>query len=283
MTRADAIAIAYLVTIVTFILALRFLSSPATARMGNLIGAAGMVIAVAATFAQAGLTHDLSILVVMALATPIGAFAARSVKMTAMPQMVALFNGVGGGAAALVALAEFHKLAPEAGRIAVDVGISTLLSALIGSLSFAGSIVAFAKLQELVSGRPIVYRGQQAVNGLLLLGTLAVAVSAADSAHEQDDRHDREARSADGRRKAGHECRVGRRGPRPGPMVKVRDVEHEPELGSQVGQEGQKRGRIGAAGNGDEQRAGAQQIVPACKGEDGRAQRRRDHGGWGRT
>ena len=91
-----------------------------------------------------------------------GAVAARRVKMTAMPQMVALFNGVGGGAAALVALAEFHELAPPPGRIHGDVSLAILLSALIGAISFSGSLVAFAKLQELIQGRPIVYPGPEA-------------------------------------------------------------------------------------------------------------------------
>jgi NAD(P) transhydrogenase subunit beta len=96
--------------------------------------------------------------------------------MTAMPQMVALFNGVGGGAAALVALADFHHVAPEPGRIKADVGISILLSAMIGGISFSGSLVAFAKLQELVSGRPIVYPGQKPLNAALLSAVVAVAI-----------------------------------------------------------------------------------------------------------
>ena len=87
---------------------------------------------------------------------------ARRVKMTAMPQMVALFNGVGGGAAALVALAEFHELAPASGRIHGDISVAILLSALIGSISFSGSLIAFAKLQELIKGRPITYPGPEA-------------------------------------------------------------------------------------------------------------------------
>src|SRR4051812_15077604 len=99
MSRADAIALAYLAAIVAFILALRFLSSPNTAPMGNRIGAAGMAVAVGATFAREGLQNIPSILIVMAVAAPIGWYAARRVRMTAMPQMVALFNGVGGGAA----------------------------------------------------------------------------------------------------------------------------------------------------------------------------------------
>ena len=106
----------------------------------------------------------------------VGVVGARRVKMTAMPQMVALFNGVGGGAAALIALSEFHNLAPDPGRLGADETISIVLSALIGSISFAGSLVAFAKLQELVSGRPIVYPGQKVVNALLIGGALAIGV-----------------------------------------------------------------------------------------------------------
>src|SRR5947208_1320949 len=106
-----------------------------------------------------------------------GAVAARRVKMTAMPQMVALFNGVGGGAAALISLAEFHVLAPDPGRLHGDISVSIILSALIGSISFSGSLVAFAKLQELIQGRPIVYLGQQAVNGLLIAAVVAAGVA----------------------------------------------------------------------------------------------------------
>src|SRR5881394_2052206 len=99
---------AYLATIIAFILALRFLSSPATARRGNWIGAVGMLIAIAVTFAQNEIVSYWEILVGMAIGGAFGAVAARRVKMTAMPQMVALFNGVGGGAAALISLGEFH-------------------------------------------------------------------------------------------------------------------------------------------------------------------------------
>jgi H+-translocating NAD(P) transhydrogenase subunit beta len=106
-----------------------------------------------------------------------GAVAARRVKMTAMPQMVALFNGVGGGAAALIALAEHHELAPLPGDLGVDESIAIVASALIGSISFSGSLVAFAKLQELVSGRPIVYPAQKVGNALLVGSALALAVA----------------------------------------------------------------------------------------------------------
>src|SRR5439155_1224212 len=106
-----------------------------------------------------------------------GAVVARRVKMTAMPQMVALFNGVGGGAAALVSLAELHRILPDPGTPKVDIGLAIVLSALIGSISFAGSMVAFAKLQELVSGRPITYPGQQFVNGALFVACLAAGLA----------------------------------------------------------------------------------------------------------
>jgi proton-translocating NAD(P)+ transhydrogenase subunit beta len=164
----------YLVTIVTFILALRFLSSPKHARLGNLLGAAGMALAVAVTLAQEGLENYLWIGIGIAIGAVIGVVGARSVKMTAMPQMVALFNGVGGGSVALIAFAEFHNLAPQAGGLAGNESVAIPLSALIGSISFAGSMIAFAKLQELLSGRPIVYPGQQFVNGAVLLTGLVL-------------------------------------------------------------------------------------------------------------
>src|SRR2546430_2292030 len=118
----NATNLLYLVTIVTFILALRFLSSPAHARRGNQIGAIGMLVAIAVTFAKKGLTDYWAIAVAMVIGGGFGAVAARKVKMTAMPQMVALFNGVGGGAAALVSLAEFHRTAPASGDLKREIG-----------------------------------------------------------------------------------------------------------------------------------------------------------------
>src|SRR5258707_1790368 len=120
----------YLVTIICFILALRFLSSPTTARRGNWVGASGMAIAIGVTLAHPHLHVGWRIPVGAAIGSAFGVVGARRVKMTAMPQMVALFNGVGGGAAALVAFAEFHRLAPGAGRIggtaAGPIGLSAL-------------------------------------------------------------------------------------------------------------------------------------------------------------
>src|SRR3954471_15335308 len=176
---------AYLATIVAFILALKFLSNPATARRGNQIGALGMLIAIAVTFAQKSVESYWEILVGMVIGGSFGFVAARRVRMTAMPQMVALFNGVGGGAAALIALAEFHNRAPEPGALKTDISIAIVLSAIIGSISFAGSMVAFAKLQELVRGRPIVYPGQQVVNGLLFAALLAAGIAISAGAEQQ--------------------------------------------------------------------------------------------------
>ncbi|MFL5950166.1 MAG: NAD(P)(+) transhydrogenase (Re/Si-specific) subunit beta [Gaiellaceae bacterium] len=175
----------YLVTIVTFILALRFLSNPATARRGNQIGAVGMLVAIAVTFAQNSVVSYWEIAVGMVVGGSFGAVAARRVRMTAMPQMVALFNGVGGGAAALISLAEFHNLAPDPGTLKTDISTAIMLSAIIGSISFAGSMIAFAKLQELIGGRPIVYPLQQATNALLFAGVLATGIAIAAGAEQQ--------------------------------------------------------------------------------------------------
>jgi proton-translocating NAD(P)+ transhydrogenase subunit beta len=166
----------YLITIVTFILALRFLSNPAHARRGNQVGAIGMLLAIVVTWIKTGGTSWWALVLGMAIGGGFGAVAARRVKMTAMPQMVALFNGVGGGAAALISLAELHRILPDPGRPKIDIGLAIVLSGLIGAVSFAGSMVAFAKLQELIGGRPITYVGQQFVNAALFL---AIAVAGA--------------------------------------------------------------------------------------------------------
>jgi NAD(P) transhydrogenase subunit beta len=181
----DVTNLLYLVTIVTFILALKFLSSPATARRGNQIGAAGMLVAIIVTFLQDSVVSYWEIIVGMAVGGTFGAVAARRVRMTAMPQMVALFNGVGGGAAALISLAEFHNHAPDPGTLKTDISLSIMLSAIIGSISFAGSMVAFAKLQELIRGRPIVFPFQQVVNGVLFAAVLAAGIAIASGAEQQ--------------------------------------------------------------------------------------------------
>ena len=178
----DVVGLLYLVAIVCFIVALRFLSSPKHARKGNWVGGVGMIVAIATTLALDGISNWLLIGVGGAIGAVVGVVGARTVKMTAMPQMVALFNGVGGGAAALVALSEFHV---SEGDLASESIVSTVLSALIGSISFSGSLVAFAKLQELISGRPIVFVGQNIVNAAILLGAAALGVALVAGVDEQ--------------------------------------------------------------------------------------------------
>jgi NAD(P) transhydrogenase subunit beta len=168
------IDLAYLVAAICLVVAIRRLSHPKTARSGNLIGALGMTIAVAATFAIEEIDRYWLMLVGIAVGSVIGVAAARMVQMTAIPQMVALFNGVGGGAAALIAAAEFHRLAPFSGRLRTDEVVGILFSALVGSVSFWGSLVAFGKLQELVPGRPIVFPAQNAINATLGAALIAL-------------------------------------------------------------------------------------------------------------
>jgi NAD(P) transhydrogenase subunit beta len=182
MTRDDAIRLAYLVAAILFILGLKFLSTPRTARRGNVIAGVGMLVAIVATLADARVVSFLWIVIGIAIGTAIGAVAAQRVKMTAMPQMVALFNGVGGGAASLIAASEYH-IAADAGADSLDakIAVSIMFSAVVGAISFAGSLVAFGKLQELLPGRPITWPAQKFVNGAALAAVLVLAVMAATS------------------------------------------------------------------------------------------------------
>jgi NAD(P) transhydrogenase subunit beta len=171
-----AITLAYLLAAVLFILGLKQLSSPKGARNGNFIAACGMLVALAATlpllhFTRAGLTI---IGIGVVIGTIIGTVGARMVRMTAIPQMVALFNGVGGGAAALVAVAELLKFGAHP---PFAESFPSVFSIVIGSISFAGSAVAFAKLQELMTGTPITYPRQQVVNGLLAAAIVGFAIA----------------------------------------------------------------------------------------------------------
>jgi len=172
----DFINAVYLVAAALFILGIRGLSHPRTARRGNVLAAIGMAIAVIATLLNEEIKDYGLIAIAIGIGTVIGVASARAVKMTAMPQMVALFNGVGGGAVALVALSEYHELMPLPGDIALETLIPTLVSCVIGAVSFTGSLIAFAKLQELMTGRPITFPGNQFVNGGLLVGIVFLIV-----------------------------------------------------------------------------------------------------------
>ena len=171
----------WLVAGVTFILALKFLASPRTARTGNLLGAGGMALIVAWTFfTTEGMLENWWIILVGGLVGSVaGVLGARRVPMTAMPQMVAIFNGAGGGAAALVAIAEFLRDAGgESGGelLPLPFVIATLLGAIIGSVSLTGSVVAWGKLQGVIPGRPVKLPGQQIISSVLFLALLALAV-----------------------------------------------------------------------------------------------------------
>jgi NAD(P) transhydrogenase subunit beta len=166
----------YIVAFALFIYGLMGLTGPRTAVRGNWIAAVGMAIAVIATLLLPGMGNWWLIALGIALGAVVGVPAARKVKMTAMPQMVALFNGVGGGAVALIAWVEF-RITDGYAHEPLYVAIASLFAALVGSVSFWGSNIAFGKLQELLPGRPITLGAlQQPLNAVLLLGALACAV-----------------------------------------------------------------------------------------------------------
>ena len=176
---ADGLTAIYLVSAACFILALKALSSPRKARYGNLVGVAGMVVAVSLTFLVQAPGHDWVIGAGMGLGALVAVPAARMVPMTGMPQMVAIFNGVGGAAAAVISLSEYLHDLPSG--VPAEKGVEVLFALVVGCLSFAGSMVAFAKLQELMTGRPVIYPGQQIVNGLI--GLAVVGLGRGDRGH----------------------------------------------------------------------------------------------------
>ncbi len=161
---------AYILAAAFFILGLKLLGNPETARKGNLLSAVGMLIAVVATLLSKGIVDWNWILIGLAIGLVIGIAASRLIAMTAMPEMVAIFNGLGGGASLLVGWVALF------GSIDLFVAITATISILIGGVTFSGSAVAWGKLSETISGRPLAYVGQRVVNTLLLLGLLVCAV-----------------------------------------------------------------------------------------------------------
>jgi H+-translocating NAD(P) transhydrogenase subunit beta len=170
----DLIRSLYIVAFALFIVGLRLLNHPRTARRGNWVAAVGMAIAVTATLLDERVGDYGLIALGVGIGTAVGVPAARSVKMTAMPQMVALFNGVGGGAVALISWVEFRE---AGGDLVTETAIPLVFAAIVGSVSFWGSNIAFGKLQELIPGRPIQLPGQQLVNALLGLVAAGCAVA----------------------------------------------------------------------------------------------------------
>jgi H+-translocating NAD(P) transhydrogenase subunit beta len=175
----------YIIAFALFIQGLRGLSGPTTAVRGNRIAAVGMAIAVVATLLNQNEGNWALIVIGVALGTAVGVPAARQVKMTAMPQMVALFNGVGGGAVFLISWSEF-RLSGGYANTPTYIAIFSLFAAIVGSVSFWGSNIAFGKLQEIIPGRPIsLGSSQQFVNALLLLIALACGVAIAAGEHSE--------------------------------------------------------------------------------------------------
>lgn len=164
------IQLAYLVAASLFILGLKALGSPATARKGNILASVGMLIAVVVTLLDRSVLNYPMILLGLMIGSVIGAIAAYKVEMTAMPQMVGLLNGLGGAASALVAVGEFWRLLSTGAAIPLDAIVTVILGVLIGGITLTGSLVAFAKLQGLISGSPITFPLQQTLNAILLVG-----------------------------------------------------------------------------------------------------------------
>ncbi len=168
---------AYLAAAILFILALKFMADYRTARRGNLLGAIGMLIAIVFTLVASDRITWTSLLIGLVAGSAIGAYLALTVKMTAMPQMVAVFNGLGGLASALVVLAFIWAVPAIALRGAVGPAVTTGISSLIGWVTFTGSIIAFAKLQEVViSGRPVTFPMQKVVNLVLFAVVVGLIV-----------------------------------------------------------------------------------------------------------
>ena len=183
------IYLAWLAGAACFVLGLHRMNSPATARGGNRLSAAGMAVAVSATLIylisrEGGVSAIVLAIIVVGFAIGGGAglYTARSVKMTAMPQLVSLFNAVGGGAAALVAIEDFIRL-NDGGTAALDTTVFVVIGALIGSVTFTGSLIAGGKLQGLIAGKPIYLPGGQLVTigvaAVAVLGTLALILGSA--------------------------------------------------------------------------------------------------------
>ncbi len=176
----DYINLFYVLAAVLFILGLKRLSHPRTARNGNLVAAVGMLIAIVATLVGYGGLDFKLIIIGFIVGGLIGGIFAVKVEMTAMPQMVGIFNGFGGGASALVGAAEFYtKAAPNAiaGHPSLYALVTIVLTLFVGTLTFTGSFVAFGKLQGFISGRPIVFPGQKLLNAILAILLVVTAVS----------------------------------------------------------------------------------------------------------
>jgi NAD(P) transhydrogenase subunit beta len=170
------IGLAYLISAALFIFGLKLMSSPATARRGNYLASVAMLIAILATLWEQEVVSYGTILAGVVIGAAIGVASARMVKMTAMPQMVAVFNGLGGASSGLIAAAEFIRLTDAGAEMPLQTSVTIMLSLLIGMVTFSGSMIAFAKLQEMVSTRAVTYPLQNPLNALLFLAIVGISV-----------------------------------------------------------------------------------------------------------
>jgi NAD(P) transhydrogenase subunit beta len=170
------IAFAYMIASACFVIGLMWLQSPRRARAGNMLSALGMLLAIIATLFVSGIKDYSVIIIGMIIGSALGAVMARTVKMTAMPQMVGILNGFGGGASALVAAAEFFKYVADPSALTLDVSISIMLAMIVGAITFSGSMIAAGKLQGIVHERPITYPFQNIINLIFFLTIVAAAV-----------------------------------------------------------------------------------------------------------
>ena len=171
--------LAYLISAILFVSGIKQLSSPATARSGNARASLAMLIAIVVTLLQNEILDWTVVAAAVIVGAAVGGILARTIQMTAMPQLVALFNGFGGGASAAVAAAEFVRLGGSGPQLELGDGATIVLSTLIGAVTLSGSVIAFGKLQGIVTGKPVTFPLQKSFNALLFLGILVVGTSLA--------------------------------------------------------------------------------------------------------
>ena len=215
--------LAYLVSAILFVSGIKKLSSPATARAGNVRASAAMLLAIVVTLLSNDILNWTTVALAVAGGGAIGGVLARRIAMTAMPELVAVFNGFGGGASAAVAAAEFVRAGGASGAGAAQlepgIGVTIVLSTLIGAVTLSGSFIAFGKLQGFVTGRPVTFPVQKTFNGLLFLLTLVVGASLAHAGIGRRSRVRSRARRPGDRRPVLRRARGGGAGARraPGP------------------------------------------------------------------
>ncbi|MXW16520.1 MAG: NAD(P)(+) transhydrogenase (Re/Si-specific) subunit beta [Gemmatimonadetes bacterium] len=173
--------LAYLVSAILFVSGIKQLSSPATARSGNARASVAMLLAIVVTLLDNEILDWTTVAAAVIASAVIGGVLARKIEMTAMPQLVAVFNGFGGGASAAVAAAEFVRLGGGGGGVELGAGVTIVLSTLIGAVTFSGSLIAFGKLQGIVTGKPVTFPLQKSFNALLFLAVLVLGAGLADA------------------------------------------------------------------------------------------------------